>query len=139
MAQMTRFYAELSMGLPPSDPFLWSACWTLLDPSRAPAGKHTLICDTFVSNWLASGETWRRSARTTQSACCLANCGAYAPNMTEGNILAHAVDTGESLEAANPCFVEGTTNGGERIESQLGCFRPFPATPTTAPRCAACT
>ena len=56
--QMTRFYAELAMGLPPSDPFLWCACWTLLDPTRAPPGKHTLILDTFVSNWLADGRTW---------------------------------------------------------------------------------
>ena len=58
MPQMIRFYAELAMGIPPSDPFLWSACWTLLDPSRAPEGHHTLIFDTFVSNWLASGQTW---------------------------------------------------------------------------------
>ena len=56
--QMRRFYAEMAMGLPPSDPFLWCACWTLLDPSRAPPGMHTLILDTFVSNWLADGRTW---------------------------------------------------------------------------------
>ena len=126
MAQMSRFYAELAMGLPPSDPFLWSACWTLLDPSRAPAGKHTLICDTFVSNWLASGETWAEIGEDYARRVLLGKLRRYAPNIADGNILAHAVDTGESLEAANPCFVEGTTNGGERIDSQLGCFRPFP-------------
>ena len=126
MAQMNRYYAELTLGVPPSDPFLWSACWTLLDPSRAPAGKHTLICDTFVSNWLASGETWAEVGEEYARRVLLGKLRRYAPNMNEQNILASAVHTGESLEAANPCFVEGTTNGGERIESQLGCFRPFP-------------
>ena len=43
MPQMTRQYAEMSMGQPPSDPFLWSACWTLLDPTRAPAGTATSL------------------------------------------------------------------------------------------------
>ena len=57
-AQMIRQYAQIAEGIAPSDPFLWSACWTLMDPSRAPPGKHTLICDTFVPNWLQSGETW---------------------------------------------------------------------------------
>ena len=126
MDQMTRYYAELSMGIPPSDPFLWSACWTLLDPTRAPEGKHTLICDTFVSNWLASGETWAEIGEDYTRRVLLRKLRQYAPNMNDDNILGLAVHTGESLEAANPSFVEGTTNGGERIESQLGCFRPFP-------------
>ena len=126
MEQMTRYYAELSMGIAPSDPFLWSACWTLLDPTRAPEGKHTLIFDTFVSNWLANGKTWAEIGEDYTKRVLLAKLQRYAPNVTDQNILALAVDTGESLEAANPCFVEGTTNGGERIESQLGCFRPFP-------------
>ena len=126
MDQMTRYYAELSMGIPPTDPFLWSACWTLLDPTRAPEGKHTLICDTFVSNWLASGETWAEIGEDYTRRVLLRKLRQYAPNMNDDNILGLAVHTGESLEAANPSFVEGTTNGGERIESQLGCFRPFP-------------
>ena len=50
----------------------------------------------------------------------------YAPNIAGDNILGQHVETGESLESANPSFVEGTTNGGERIASQLGYFRPFP-------------
>ena len=36
------------------------------------------------------------------------------------------VETRETLEAANPSFVDGTTQGGERIAAQLGYFRPFP-------------
>ena len=50
----------------------------------------------------------------------------YAPNITNDKILGRYVETRESLEAANPSFVDGTTNGGERIAAQLGYFRPFP-------------
>jgi len=126
MEQMTRFYAEIAMGIPPTDPFLWSACWTLLDPTRAPAGKHTLIVDTFVSNWLASGETWADIGERYARETLLPKLQQYAPNINERTILGLYVETRESLEAANPSFVDGTTNGGERIAAQLGYFRPFP-------------
>ena len=126
MPQLLRFYGELAMGLPPSDPFLWSACWTLLDPTRAPHGQHTLIFDTFVSNWLADGRTWGEIGEQYAQDVLLPKLRQYAPNIGGDNILGRHVETGESLESANPSFVEGTTNGGERIASQLGYFRPFP-------------
>lgn len=126
MEQMIQFYAEIAMGIPPSDPFLWSACWTRLDPSRAPAGKHTLIFDTFVSNWLADGRTWSEIQDEYAWNVLLPKLRQYAPNINENTILGHYVDSRESLEAANPSFVDGTTQGGERIASQLGYFRPFP-------------
>ena len=124
--QMRRFYAELAMGLPPSDPFLWCACWTLLDPSRAPPGMHTLILDTFVPNWLADGRTWAEIGEAYAHDVLLPKLRQYAPNINEKTILGSHVQTRETLEAGNPCFVEGTTNGGERIAAQLGYFRPFP-------------
>ena len=126
MEQMTNFYAELSLGKPPSDPFLWSACWTKLDPTRAPTGKHTLIFDTFVSNWLRDGKSWAEIADDYAWNTLLPKLQQYAPNINRDTILGHYIDTGESLEAANPSFVNGTTNGGERVASQLGSFRPFP-------------
>ncbi len=125
MEQMNRFYAELSLGVPPSDPFLWSACWTKLDPSRAPEGKHTLIFDTFVSNWLADGRTWADISEDYAWNTLLPKLQQYAPNINRDTILGYYLDFRERLEEANPSFVEGTTNGGERIASQLGSFRPF--------------
>jgi phytoene dehydrogenase-like protein len=126
MEQMTRFYAEIAVGVPPTDPFLWSACWTLLDPTRAPAGKHTLILDTFVSNWLASGQSWADIGGRYVRETLLPKLRQYAPNIDDSTILGMYVETRETLEAANPSFVDGTTNGGERIAAQLGYFRPFP-------------
>lgn len=124
--QMNRFYAEIALGVPPSDPFLWSACWTLLDPSRAPDGGHTLILDTYVSNWLADGRTWAEIGERYADEVLLRKLQQYAPNINADTILGRYVETRETLEAANLSFVDGTTNGGERIAAQLGYFRPFP-------------
>jgi len=124
--QMIRFYGEIAMGVPPSDPFLWSACWTLVDPSRAPIGKQTLIFDTFVTNWLADGRQWQDIGEDYANTVLLKKLQQYAPNINSKTILGSYVETRESLEAANRSFVDGTTNGGERIAAQLGYFRPFP-------------
>jgi phytoene dehydrogenase-like protein len=124
--QLIRQYAEIAQGIPPTDPFLWSACWTLIDPTRAPPGKHTLIFDTFVANWNADGRSWESIKHEYAHRVLLPKLQQYAPNINERTILGSFVDARESLEAANPSFVEGTTNGGERIQAQLGYFRPFP-------------
>ncbi len=126
MPQMIRQYAEIAQGIAPTDPFLWSACWTLMDPSRAPEGKHTLIVDTYVPNWLADGSAWKDIGEEYAQNVLLKKLQQYAPNINEDTILGSYVETRESLEAANPCFVEGITTGGERIQAQLGYFRPFP-------------
>lgn len=125
-AQLIKQYAEIAQGIAPSDPFLWSACWTLMDASRAPPGHHTLIVDTFVSNWLADGRAWEDIKESYARDVLLPKLRQYAPNISSETILGCYVDARESLEAANPSFVDGTTNGGERIQSQLGYFRPFP-------------
>lgn len=126
MEQMISFYSELAMRVPPTDPFLWSACWSLLDPTRAPDGQHTLIFDTFVPNTLADGRTWEEIKEQYYAEVLLPKLQQYAPNINADTILGVYLETGESLEQANPCFVNGTTNGGERIAAQLGAFRPFP-------------
>jgi phytoene dehydrogenase-like protein len=126
MPQMIRQYAEMSLGEPPSDPFLWSACWTLLDPTRAPNGKHTLIFDTYVPNWLASGKSWEDIKEEYAHKVLLKKLQQYAPNINSRTILGEYVESKASLERANLSFVDGTTNGGERIAAQLGAFRPFP-------------
>ena len=124
--QLLKFYGEIALGIPPTDPFLWSACWTVIDPSRAPEGQHTLIFDTFVSNTLADGSRWEDIAEDYANNVLLKKIQQYAPNINQETILGIYIETKESLEQANRSFVDGTTNGGERITAQLGYFRPFP-------------
>ncbi len=121
-----RQYAEMSMGIAPTNPFLWVACWTLVDPSRAPDGKHTLIMDTFVPIELANGEHWDDVGQDYMVNVELEKLREYTTNMTDDNILAAYVDTGPSMERDNPCLVNGTTTGGAMRMSQSGFLRPFP-------------
>jgi phytoene dehydrogenase-like protein len=121
-----RQYAEMSMGIAPTNPFLWVACWTLVDPTRAPDGNHTLIMDTFVPIELASGESWDDVGEDYIVNVELEKLREYTTNMTNDNILAAYVDTGPSIERDNPCFVNGTTTGGAMRMSQSGYLRPFP-------------
>jgi phytoene dehydrogenase-like protein len=119
-------YADIAAGRIPENPFLWSACWTKMDPTRAPEGKHTLIIDTFVPNRLANGGDWEELGPGYARRVLLEKLREYTTNMTDDNILAEFVDTGPNLARSNWSFVNGTTTGGERILSQSGCFRPFP-------------
>ena len=118
-------YADIAMGVPPRNPFLWTACWTLADPSRAPAGKHTFIIDTFVPNTLSDGANWE-DIKHDFAARLLAKLREFTTNMGPENILAEYIDTPVSIEAANSCLVGGATTGGERLLSQTGYFRPVP-------------
>ncbi|MCY4459370.1 MAG: NAD(P)/FAD-dependent oxidoreductase [Albidovulum sp.] len=119
-------YGEIMMGKAPSNPFLWSAGWTKLDPSRAPEGKHTLILDTFVPARLAGGPGWNECIDEYVENVLLPQLRRHAPNMGPDNIIASYNETGVSLEEANPAFVSGNTTGGERLLSQMGYMRPLP-------------
>jgi phytoene dehydrogenase-like protein len=123
--QTERHYAAIAKGELPEDPFVWSACWTLMDPSRAPTGKHTLILDTFVPSRLRDGSSWETWKRMFADRM-LAKFRHYTLNMDDDNLLGEYIDTPDSIEAANPCLAGGTTTGGERLLSQSGFFRPFP-------------
>ncbi len=125
-ADIDKQYAEMAQGLAPSDPFLWTASWTKLDPTRAPAGKHTLIMDTFVPVDLANGDDWDRIAPAYIDDVMLRNLRQYTTNMDRDNIIGQYIETGPSLARANLCFYRGSTTGGERTLAQMGAFRPFP-------------
>lgn len=126
VADIDRQYQQIQAGVAPTEPFLWTACWTRMDPTRAPAGRHTLIADTFVPMELASGEDWEQIAPRYVDEVLLPQLRRYTTNMDRDNILARHIDTGPSIARANPCFVDGSTTGGERTLAQMGAFRPVP-------------
>ena len=126
VADIDKQYREIAAGKMPSDPFLWTAAWTRMDPTRAPDGKHTLIMDTFVPIDLASGESWEDLGAGYCRDTLLAQLRNYTSNMSDDNIMAEYVETGPSLARANLCFYRGSTTGGERTLAQMGAFRPFP-------------
>lgn len=119
-------YNEIARGVAPRAPSLWAACWTKMDKTRAPEGKHTLAMDTFVPIDLAGGEEWDEIGEEYVRDKLLGQLRSYTTNMTDDNILGHHVQTGPSMARDNWCFYRGSTNGGERTLAQMGAFRPFP-------------
>ena len=127
MEDIEQQYSELGRNIPPTNPFLWTACWTIKDPSRAPDGKHTLIMDTFVSNKFADGSKWTdERAKEYVDQIMLPKLQEHTTNMGRDNILGEYLDHAESLARDNLSLVDGTTTGGERTMAQMGYFRPFP-------------
>ena len=95
-----RQYLEIAGGVAPANPFLWTACWTTMDPTRAPDGKHTLICDTFVPVELANGTDWEELGPEYVDNVLLKQLQRYTTNMEQDNILGQYVETGPSLARA---------------------------------------
>ena len=122
--EIDKHFAELSVGALPSAPPVHSHCWSLRDPTRAPAGKHTFMIDTFVPSKLREG-TWS-VVKQDYSQVLIKTLRKYTTNMTDDNILAQHAHSPEDIEAHNLCFVGGVPSGGERTMAQLGYFRPFP-------------
>ena len=109
-----------------ADPFVWAACWTILDPGRAPDGKHTLILDTFVPNKLTGGKRWE-DIKESYADLMLATFRQYTSVIWTTPVFSAVTSTRlKQSRRTNPCLVGGTTNGGERTLAQTGYFRPVP-------------
>lgn len=123
--EVVKHFAEVDMGRLPSEPFIHSLCWSVRDPSRAPAGKHCLTVDTFPPCQLSDGRSWEE-LKEAFAATLLRRLRIYTDNMDDDNILAYAIHSPEDLYAHNRSFYKGSPTGGERIQAQLGYFRPLP-------------
>jgi phytoene dehydrogenase-like protein len=92
---------------------------TLADPSRAPAGHHTVK--------LLSAQSYGFPERKVDQADRqLARVQAAAPGFTREVILERLVKAPEDIEAANPHMIRGTFHGGDRTLPQSGPLRPAP-------------
>jgi phytoene dehydrogenase-like protein len=126
---MSKAVWEAFYGLLPAQPTLIVGQQSLADPSRAPAGKHTLWAYTHVptqpvGDALASdGQNgWERSterfADRVEGAI-----EAHAPGFRD-LILARRIWTPADLEEANPNVLGGDINGGSFAIDQQLLFRP---------------
>lgn len=128
--QMAQTYQQAKAGLLPSEPILVVGQPTVVDPSRAPAGHHTLWVQMRVVPAEIKGDAAGRiAARTWQDAAepmaerALEILERYAPG-TRAHILSHRVVTPVELEADNPNLVGGDQICGSHHLSQNFIFRP---------------
>jgi phytoene dehydrogenase-like protein len=123
--RMLRVGTEFQRGLVATDdPVLLVVCPTAADPTRAPAGRHTLKVIGFQPYALAKGpQAWDsiKGAVSTQN---LAQLRRYAPNLTEDAILATEIKSPLDLERFNAHNWHGSCHGGDMHPGQSGLRRP---------------
>jgi phytoene dehydrogenase-like protein len=100
-------------------PWLLVGTPTLADPSRAPAGHHTvkLISPQAYLPELDKEEHARHQLTTLRRFC---------PGFTDEVVLASLVRGPADIEAANPHMIRGTFHGGDRGLPFSGALRPAP-------------
>ncbi len=104
---------------------------TVADPSRAPAGHHTvkiLGMQPYAPAEAAGEEpaaAWAR-LREEIAAVQLRHLHRAAPNLEPGTILGELIVSPVDLEAANPHMWHGTFHGGDRSLTNSGAQRPAP-------------
>jgi phytoene dehydrogenase-like protein len=108
------------------DPPLQVICCSVADPTRAPAGMHTLKVTGWQPYDLRQGpEHWDEIKYQVVDAN-LKFLQKYSPNLTDDKILARFVESPLDLERMNPHFWHGSAHAGAQSASQVGAMRPMP-------------
>jgi phytoene dehydrogenase-like protein len=126
-ARMLRLGADFYAGrVALDDPVLLVLCPTATDPSRAPAGKHTLKVVGFQPYELPEGPGRWDEIRGEVSAANLAMLRRHAPGLTDDVILGSAIKSPLDLERFNAHNWHGSCHGGDLSPAQSGRLRPAP-------------
>ena len=101
-------------------------CPTVADPSRAPAGGHTVkILGMQPYDPGGGPERWSE-LREEIAAVQLEHLRRAAPNLTDETMLASLIVSPVDLERSNPHMWHGTFHGGDRSLAFSGALRPAP-------------
>jgi phytoene dehydrogenase-like protein len=99
---------------------------TVADPTRAPAGHHTVkILGMQPYDPGGGPERWAE-LRERVAANQLEHLRRAAPNFTDEAILAELIVSPVDLERSNPHMWHGTFHGGDRSLANSGALRPAP-------------
>ena len=119
---MARAGFEAGQGIVPGEPMLIVGQQSLADPTRAPAGAHTLWVETHVPSRPEGGwAAWRDRFTDTV----VGRLETFAPGLGS-LVVGQAVRSPEDFEAENPNLVGGDLGGGSTALDQQLVFRPVP-------------
>ena len=97
---------------------------TVIDPSRAPAGKHTFKLISFLPYQLAEGPGYWDEIKEDVATRLFDQLAPLTTNLTERIVLARYVNSPLDLERRNPANWRGSCHGGASTPEQSGYFRP---------------
>ena len=125
--RMLRVGSDFARGLVATDePVLLVLSPTVEDPTRAPAGRHTLKIVGFQPYELPDGSERWDEIKEEVSEANLAHLRRYAPNLTDDVILGRDVESPLDLERFNAHNWHGSCHGGDMGPAQSGALRPAP-------------
>jgi phytoene dehydrogenase-like protein len=97
---------------------------TVIDPTRAPAGKHTFKVISFLPYELADGPERWDSIKHDVSNELFERLSLLSPNLSRRIVLGERVESPLDLERRNPANWRGSCHGGANSPEQSGWFRP---------------
>lgn len=123
MEYVERAFDEAKYGAFSSHPFIESQYQSVVDPSVAPPGKHTMTCFVQYAPTALKGTTWD-DYRPEAATIVLDTIGEYAPNIRK------VVDRWQVITPTDLERTVGLTNGnifqGDLSPDQIFSFRPVP-------------
>jgi phytoene dehydrogenase-like protein len=121
---MARAGYEARRGIVPDEPMLIVGQQTVADPTRAPAGGHTLWVETHVPPVPVDSGSWAVE-RDRFTDVVLQRLESFAPGLGD-RVVARAVRSPADLERENPNLVGGDLGAGSSALDQQLVFRPVP-------------
>jgi phytoene dehydrogenase-like protein len=97
---------------------------TVIDRSRAPAGKHTFKLISFLPYQLTEGPEHWDEIKEDVAARLFERLAPLTTNLSERMVLARHVNSPLDLERRNPANWRGSCHGGASTPDQNGYFRP---------------
>jgi phytoene dehydrogenase-like protein len=108
------------------EPPLHVICCSVADPTRAPAGMHTVKVVGYQPYALREGPQHWDAIKEGVADANLNYLRRFSPNLTVEKILARTVESPLDLERMNPHNWHGTCHGGAQNAAQSGPMRPVP-------------
>jgi phytoene dehydrogenase-like protein len=108
------------------DPPLQIICGSIADPTRAPAGMHTMKVVGWQPYQLKEGPQHWDQIKNEVSDTNLKFLRRFAPNLTDDKILARFIESPLDLERMNPHFWHGSAHAGAQSAAQSAAMRPMP-------------
>ena len=125
LASLGRMLAAFRSGrLDLNDPVFLAITPTVIDPTRAPAGKHTFKLISFLPYELAEGPGHWDQLKDEVAARLFEQLARLTTNLSERIVLGRQVSSPLDLERRNPANWRGSCHGGASSPQQSGYFRP---------------
>jgi phytoene dehydrogenase-like protein len=122
--RMSYDYARGAVNL--ENPSIHAICCSIADPTRAPAGMHTIKIVAYHPYELKEGPQHWDEIKDQVSDANLKFLRRFASNLTDDKILARIVKSPLDLERMNPHNWHGSCHAGGSGPAQSGAMRPVP-------------